>query len=151
MSRRFWAILAVFAALALPACSKGQNASNDTSTSAPESAATAQTMAGVSGASVYSTNCSSCHQANGQGAPGAFPPLAGNPVVSGDKPKVIHIVKYGLTGQVSVKGQNYNGQMPAWAGQLSDAQIAAVLTYLRSTWGNSGGAVTTAEVDAVKQ
>jgi len=104
------------------------------------------------GGKVYTTNCSSCHQATGQGIPGTFPPLAGNPVVTGDATKLIHIVKYGLQGSVSVAGHDYNGQMPAWGkGTLSDADIAAVVTYIRSSWGNKAGAVSTAQVTAVAQ
>jgi mono/diheme cytochrome c family protein len=104
------------------------------------------------GGKVYTTNCSSCHQAQGQGIPGTFPPLAGNAVVTGDATKLIHIVKYGLQGSVTVAGHAYNGQMPAWGkGTLSDADIAAVVTYIRSSWGNSAGAVSTAQVTAVAQ
>ncbi len=103
------------------------------------------------GAKVYQTNCSSCHQATGEGVPSTFPPLAGNPTVVGDATKVIHIVKYGLTGKVVVKGVTYDGQMPAWGTQLSDADVAAAVTYIRSAWGNKAGAVTTAEVKAVAQ
>ncbi len=100
------------------------------------------------GATVYQTNCSSCHQASGQGLAGTFPPLAGNPVVTGSAAPVIHIVKDGLTGQISVKGGTYTGQMPAWGQTLSNADIAAVLTYVRSAWGNAASAVTPAQVAA---
>jgi mono/diheme cytochrome c family protein len=104
----------------------------------------------AAGAKVYTTNCSSCHQANGKGQPGVFPPLAGNPVVTGDASKVIHIVKNGLSGKISVNGTTYNGQMPAWKSTLSDADIASVITYIRSSWGNKAGAVTAAQVTAAK-
>ena len=67
--------------------------------------------------------------------PGTFPPLARNAVVAGDPVKVIHIVKYGLTGPVVVAGKTFNGMMPAWSPQLSDADIAAAITYVRSSWG----------------
>jgi ubiquinol-cytochrome c reductase cytochrome b subunit len=108
--------------------------------SAPASAA--------AGAQVYATNCAGCHQANGQGQPGMFPPLAGNPVVTGDSGAVIKIVADGLSGQITVKGSNYSGQMPAWKGQLSNAQIAAVVTYIRDAWGNKAPPVTEAQVTA---
>jgi mono/diheme cytochrome c family protein len=104
----------------------------------------------AAGQKVYSTNCSSCHQANGKGQPGVFPPLAGNTVVTGDPTKVIGIVKNGLSGKITVHGQTYNGQMPAWKSQLSNNDIAAVVTYVRSAWGNKGTAVTPAQVAAVK-
>jgi mono/diheme cytochrome c family protein len=102
------------------------------------------------GGKVYSTNCSTCHQATGKGQPGAFPPLAGNAVVTGPADKVIHIVKNGLTGKISVNGATYNGQMPAWKGTLNDNDIAAVITYIRGSWGNKAGAVTPAQVKSTK-
>jgi ubiquinol-cytochrome c reductase cytochrome b subunit len=100
------------------------------------------------GASVHTANCSGCHGATGVGAPGAFPPLAGNPVVVGDPNAVIKIVSGGLSGSITVKGAKYNGQMPAWKGTLTNAQIASVITYIRSTWGNSASPVTEAQVAA---
>lgn len=102
------------------------------------------------GSKVYTTNCSSCHQATGKGQPGVFPPLAGNTVVTGPADKVITIVKNGLSGKISVKGATYNGQMPAWKGTLSDSDIAAVITYVRGSWGNKASAVTAKQVSAVK-
>jgi mono/diheme cytochrome c family protein len=64
---------------------------------------------------------------------------------------VIHAVKYGLNGKIHVGTSDYNGMMPAWGQQLSNADIAAVITYVRSSWGNTAGAVTEAQVAAVKQ
>jgi mono/diheme cytochrome c family protein len=104
----------------------------------------------AAGQKVYSANCSSCHQATGKGQPGVFPPLAGNPVVTGDPTKVIHVVKDGLSGKITVNGQTYNGQMPAWKGTLSDSDIAAVVSYIRTSWGNKGTPVTASQVTAVK-
>lgn len=91
----------------------------------------------VSGAAVYTSRCASCHQPDGKGVPGAFPPLAGSPWVTGD-PKVLgKIILHGLAGPVNVAGATYNGVMPAWAEQLSDAEIAAVMTHIRSQLGNA--------------
>ena len=90
--------------------------------------------------------CAACHQATGLGLPGAFPPLAGSEYVLGEEERVVRIVLRGLTGPVTVKGQTFNGAMPAWADQLSDAEIAAVLTYVRSSWGNSAEAITAEQV-----
>ena len=81
--------------------------------------------------------------------PGTFPPLAGNPVVTGDAKTVVHIVKYGLSGAVQVAGKTYDGIMPAWGSQLSDGDVAAVVTYVRGAWGNAAGPVTAATVGAV--
>ena len=104
----------------------------------------------AAGAKIYSSNCSSCHQANGKGQPGVFPPLAGNSVVTGPAAQVITIVKNGKSGKISVNGSTYNGQMPAWKGTLSNKDIAAVITYIRSSWGNHASAVTEAQVSSTK-
>lgn len=149
-----------FAALpAIVGCSKTSNTSSTAPSTAPtESVAVAPTVSTASadssvasGAQTYASNCSSCHQINGQGVPGTFPPLAGNPIVVGDPKKVIHIVKYGLTGPVRVAGNTYNGQMPAWSSQLSEAAIASVITYIRSSWGNHAGPVIASQVTAVSK
>lgn len=83
--------------------------------------------------------------------PGAFPPLAKNPVVTGDPKVVMHIVEYGLKGKISLLGQSYNGVMPAWKSQLSNAQLAAVVSYVRSAWGNNASPVSEAEIAGVKK
>ena len=108
----------------------------------------AAVAAAVDGASVYSSRCAACHQATGLGLPGAFPPLAGSEYVQGEAEHLVRIVLRGLSGPLTVKGQSYNGAMPAWADQLSDAEIAAVLTYVRSSWGNAAAAVTADAVAA---
>jgi mono/diheme cytochrome c family protein len=105
----------------------------------------------ASGAKLFETNCTGCHGANGIGQPGIFPSLVANPYVSGDAKRVIHTVKYGLTGKIVAKGVRYDGVMPAWRGTLSDAQIADVLSYIRTTWGNKGSLVTAAQVRAVRK
>jgi ubiquinol-cytochrome c reductase cytochrome b subunit len=103
------------------------------------------------GASVFADNCSTCHGAQGQGSPGAFPPLANNPVVTGDPNKVIGIVLNGLHEPITVNGQSYNGQMPPWKGTLTDKQIADVITYIRGSLGNNkASAVTQAQVAGYK-
>ena len=102
-------------------------------------------MTASNGAAVFNTNCASCHQSDGKGG-AAAPPLAGNAVVTGNATKVIHIVKSGLTGSVKVNGKTYNGMMPAWKGVISSDDIAAVITYIRSSWGNKASAVTSAQV-----
>lgn len=98
-----------------------------------------QAAAPVSGAAVYN-NCIGCHQANGQGIPGAFPPLAGHVpeilAARGGREWLIQVMLYGLQGQISVKGTSYNGIMPGYA-QLSNAEIAAVLTHIATQWGNT--------------
>ncbi len=80
-------------------------------------------------------NCASCHQADGQGVDGRYPPLDGNPVVSDRDDNLARIVLHGLTGPIEVAGKPYNGQMPKWS-QLDDRSLAAVLTYIRASWSN---------------
>ncbi|MGA8532845.1 MAG: cytochrome b N-terminal domain-containing protein [Candidatus Tumulicola sp.] len=130
-------------------------AASEAAASAPSTAQApsggATSAGSANGAKVFQTNCSSCHGATGQGQPGAFPPLANNPVVTGDPNKVIGIVLGGLHGSISVAGQSYNGQMPAWKGTLSNGDIADVITYIRGSLGsNKASAVTQAQVSAYK-
>jgi ubiquinol-cytochrome c reductase cytochrome b subunit len=100
------------------------------------------------GQAIYTQNCVSCHQANGQGTPAVFPPLAANPYVTGPPTPVIHTLLYGLAG-AKVEGKDYNAQMPAWKGTLTNADIASVITYIRTSWGNKASAVTEADVAKV--
>lgn len=89
------------------------------------------------GAQVYGS-CSGCHQANGQGVPGTFPPLAGHApdLFAADPEYLAQVVLFGLQGPITVEGSQYSGVMPAWHESLSDAQIAAVLNYVLTSWGN---------------
>jgi mono/diheme cytochrome c family protein len=116
---------------------------------APAAGQPVAASADAKGAQVYTNNCSGCHGASGQGQPGAFPPLAANPYVTGDPKAVMHTVLYGLTGPIKVGSQSYSGQMPAWKGQLSNGDVAHVITYIRSAWGNKAAPVTEADVAKV--
>lgn len=89
----------------------------------------------LDGAKLFAQNCASCHQAQGQGVPGAFPPLAGNPEVFNDGYPAM-VVLFGLQGPIEVKGQQFNGAMPSF-GHLSDAEIAAIVNYVRQAWENA--------------
>ena len=100
------------------------------------------------GATIFSARCAACHQATGAGLPGVFPPLAGSNWVNGRDTTVIQIVLHGIQGSLTVNGVKYNGAMPNFGAQLSDAEIAAVLTHVRSGWGNTAGAVGAQEVTA---
>jgi mono/diheme cytochrome c family protein len=140
-------LLALAMALVAAGCAKGSQSSS----AASASAAAAKNPASASdGAVVYIANCSSCHQTNGQGISGAFPPLAGNATVTGNPIAVIAIVKDGLEGRLDVNGQAYSGIMPRWRGVLTDEQIASVITYVRSSWKNNAPGVSVADVQAVK-
>ncbi|MBI3345731.1 MAG: cytochrome c [Burkholderiales bacterium] len=95
----------------------------------------------VDGAALFSSLCAACHQANGQGLPGVFPPLAGSEWVQGQASTAAAIVLHGVHGHLMVRGHPFNGTMPAFGGQLSDEQLAAVLTHVRSQWGNTAAPV----------
>ncbi len=130
---------------AQPAASSAPASAGAASPSSPAAASA------VNGATVFSQNCSTCHGAQGQGMPGAFPPLANNPFVTGSPAQVIATVLNGKTGSITVNGQNYNGTMPSWKSQLSPQQIAAVISYIRSSLGgNKASPVTAAQVSASK-
>jgi mono/diheme cytochrome c family protein len=103
----------------------------------------------AAGQSVYTATCLACHQATGTGVPGLFPPLAESDYLMADKERSIRVVLQGLTGPITVNGQAYNMVMPPLA-NLSDKDVAAVLSYVRNTWGNSGDAVTPEEVAKVR-
>jgi mono/diheme cytochrome c family protein len=97
------------------------------------------------GAHIFSTKCAACHQAQGEGTD-RYPPLAGSEWVNGAESRVVRIILHGLIGDVEVQGQVYNGAMPGWGGALSDADIAAVATYIRSSFGNQSLPITAATV-----
>ncbi|MGB8266703.1 MAG: cytochrome b N-terminal domain-containing protein [Candidatus Velthaea sp.] len=105
----------------------------------------------AAGKKVYDSSCAGCHGATGQGQPTIFPNLAGNAYVTGDPKLVIHAISYGLNGPIKVGSASYNGLMPAWQGNLTNAEIASVTSYIRNAWGNKGSTVTTADVAAVKK
>jgi mono/diheme cytochrome c family protein len=88
------------------------------------------------GQAQYAATCSACHQPTGKGIKGAFPALAGDPFVLGDPQAVVD------------KVLNGKGGMPAWKGELDDAKVAQVVSYIRSAWGNSASPVTAAMVAA---
>lgn len=98
------------------------------------------------GAAVYAGNCVACHQSSGQGIPGAFPPLAAARWVVTDTIDIpIQILLHGMNGPIEVAGKVYNGVMPGF-GQLSDAEIAAVLTYIRQNWNNDASIITADDI-----
>ena len=98
----------------------------------------------VIGKRLYTQNCIVCHQASGLGVPGQFPPLAGSEWVNSDSihgdNHLVLIMLHGHQGPMKVAGQSFNNAMPQWK-QLSDAEIAAILTYIRSDWGNNAPAI----------
>ena len=108
----------------------------------------------VVGKRLYTQNCVVCHQPSGMGVSGQFPPLAGSEFVlahgnMGDN-HLVMLVLNGLQGHFMVKGQAYNNAMAPWK-QLTDEQIANILTYIRSDWGNNAPAITPIFVSQIRK
>jgi mono/diheme cytochrome c family protein/glucose/arabinose dehydrogenase len=101
------------------------------------------------GKQVFAGLCAACHQPTGKGLEGLAPPLAGSEWVNGDPERLVRIVLHGLRGPITVQGRPYNYDMPA-AGFLSDAQVAAVLTYVRREWDHEAAPVAESTVRAVR-
>lgn len=99
---------------------------------------------------VFQKNCASCHQANGQGVPGAFPPLAKSPWVTGDRETPIRVILLGLSGPIEVNGATYQGAMPAFKDVLSDGDIALAATHARTSFGNASSPITADDVAKVR-
>ncbi len=114
----------------------------------PLAAATNKTERIERGANVYTANCVACHQANGEGIPAAFPPLAKSDYLNADKVRTIKTVLHGLNGEITVNGNLFNSVMPQLA--LNDEDIANVLTYVYNTWDNNGTEITPNEVATVR-
>ncbi len=92
------------------------------------------------GKQLFAANCAACHQATGKGLPGVFPPLDGSEWVAGDARTVANILLHGIDGELEVAGTTYKGAMPSFK-QLSDAELAAVASYVRSNWSNKAAAL----------
>jgi nitrite reductase (NO-forming) len=104
----------------------------------------------AAGKQLFTGTCSVCHQANGEGLPGVFPPLAKSDYLAKqDKNHLISIPLHGLTGKVTVNGKEYDSVMPPMS-QLTDDEVANLLTYVLNSWDNPGGQVTKEEVAKVR-
>jgi glucose/arabinose dehydrogenase/mono/diheme cytochrome c family protein len=97
------------------------------------------------GAILYGKYCANCHQTNGQGDGTRNPPLAGSDWVTGDRHRLMQVVIHGLSGPIKVNGIGYNEAMPSHA-YLKDAELATILSYIRQSWGNQAGFITTNEI-----
>lgn len=98
---------------------------------------------------MYQRSCASCHGPDGEGRVGVFPPLAGSSWVAGDPRTAVRILLHGLVGPVEVGGRSYDGVMPAFRARLSDREIAAVLTHVRSSFADASP-ITAEEVASVR-
>jgi nitrite reductase (NO-forming) len=102
------------------------------------------------GKSLFAGTCSVCHQESGAGLPGVFPPLAKSDYLVGrSNDELIEVILNGLTGPLKVNGQDYNSVMPPMS-QLTDDEVANILTYVKNSWGNGGGQITKSEVASVR-
>ncbi len=104
----------------------------------PPSAKPEAQAAKVSGKTIFQESCATCHGTDGHGQPSYFPPLAGNPDLFKDRAFPVLVVLNGISGTITVEGQSYNGSMPAF-GHLSNAEIAAVVNFVRSAWEHQSG------------
>ena len=98
---------------------------------------------------IYTKTCVACHQAQGQGLEGAFPPLAKSDFLNADVDRAIDIVLHGKQGEVTVNGKKYNNVMTPQP--LSVQEVADVLTYVYNTWDNSKKVVTPEMVQKIKK
>jgi cytochrome c oxidase cbb3-type subunit 2 len=125
--------------------------SGDSRTGAPASTAAPSAGSGeaaAKGHALFTATCAACHQATGEGLPGVFPPLKGNPAVNDADPSHhIHVILHGLQG-ANVGGIVYSSPMPPFGATLSDADVANIMNYERSSWGNHGAPVAAAQVSA---
>lgn len=101
------------------------------------------------GKRIYTANCMLCHQANGQGQPNVYPPLAGSEWLENEE-RLVRIVLHGVSGPITVAGKEFNNAMTPFGGVLNDEQIANVLSYIRSDWGNTGPEVDPATVARIR-
>jgi len=138
-------LLLLFVFIGAPGCTDGSHTDAAQQT-VPSESSGQHAAKEVNGERIYLQRCSACHLTDGTGIPGQIPPLAGSAWTNGDPELPIRIVLHGMTGRVTHQGKSYEGVMPGWQGRLTPAEIAAVLTYIRSSWGNAAPAVDTATV-----
>jgi len=134
---------------AVAACAPADGMSDEVAVHKAETAAGTMEALMTDGKKIYEANCAACHQPNGQGLAGAFPPLAGSDFITGAREDVLSVALFGLTGPITVNSQQYNGVMPSM-GHLKDQDLAAALTYVFNSWGNSVAAVSADEVAALR-
>ena len=115
-----------------------------TASVAPSSTASAD------GKKIFESRCASCHQRDGFGISGAFPPLDGSEWVSESPKPLVAIVLHGMNGEITVKGETFQGQMPSFK-MLKDEEIAALATYVRSSWSNEAGPVEVSLVTEIRE
>jgi nitrite reductase (NO-forming) len=101
------------------------------------------------GKEIYTAQCITCHQEQGEGIEDVYPPLAKSDYLMADKTRSIQQVLHGASGEITVNGKTYNGDMPAF--DLTDQEVSDLLNYVRNSWGNKGAAVTPNEVASARK
>jgi mono/diheme cytochrome c family protein len=101
------------------------------------------------GKKIYEKTCQACHQADGKGVEGAFPPLAASDFFATDKLLMVSNIVNGISGEITVNGKKYNTPMPKQV--VADEEAANVATYVLNAFGNTGGEVSVEEVKSVKK
>jgi mono/diheme cytochrome c family protein len=138
--RRNLTFLAPALVLALTAAVLAQTVSNSAT----------QTGDRERGSAQFEAQCASCHERDGRGTEGGPPPLQGSPWVSGPETRLIKIVLHGMRGKVEVNGKTYNLEMPGFGKVLTDEDIAAVVSFVRGSWGGRTEPIAPAEVRRVR-
>lgn len=157
MTRFFYSFSLSIVLTLLIACGGGESsqkssASNNKTPAKKQEAPKAEAVTGealLAGEKVYNTYCIACHMEDGNGVPNMNPPLGETDWVNGDKTRLINIVLKGLNGPIEINGEAYNNVM-APHNFLSDEDIAAVLTFVRNSFGNSSGPISADEVADVR-
>jgi len=138
-------VAALAGSMLIVACSQADGQSETAKVHAAETAAGSFDELMAAGKGIYEANCGACHQPNGKGLTGAFPPLAGSDFLQGKREDVLAVALFGLSGPITVNDVEYNAVMPSM-GHLKDEDLAAALTYVFNSWGNSYAAVSASEV-----
>ena len=147
LNKSHWLALALV--IPMTACAEQESGTSDTAVHQAEAQQGEISDIMARGEKVYLSNCSACHQPTGTGLTGAFPPLAKSDFLTGNRKEVLAVALFGKSGPLTVNGVDYNGVMPSM-GYLSDQELADVLTYVLGSWGNTGSAVSVAEVAALR-
>ncbi|MFZ4706432.1 MAG: c-type cytochrome [Bacteroidales bacterium] len=150
MKSRFFTlsiVAGIFTLGIMASCGGGQSTDSASTTDTTKKAATAAAPDMVLGESIYTTKCKVCHQPDGKGIKGAFPPLAASDYLLADKVRAVSQALNGSNMEIVVNGEKYKALMPQQVNTKEEA--VAVINYVLNTFGNNGGTVTLDEVKDV--
>ena len=148
-------LIIVFALAVLMSCGSKKESDSDSTESSSQTAETSSSaaekdpMENHPGKSLFRQHCGACHQMDGSGVPGMYPPLIETEQINGDVKWLVEIILNGLEGPITVKGKEYDNLMPQMS-YLKDQEIADILTYVRGSFGNSSGEVTANQVAEIR-